>query len=231
MIIVSLSHWAAISVAALPRCLWNFRAIGEVLTRISLPQDFTRSCGKMSVSLTHWGRVTHRYIINLTIIGSDNGLSPGRRQAIIWTKWILLIGPLGTNFSERLIEVHTFWFKKIYVKISSAEWPPICLGLNVLMNRCPAYFCKHTMGFHLMTCIYFYKFPHWRPDIWWITKNPFYRITINHVMRESFAWWITCHLGQPTRFRNGNKLSACRITEGRSYLCRQYHGPVWDSDN
>ena len=33
--------------------------------------------------LTHWGRVTHIYVANLTIIGSDNGLSPGRRQAII----------------------------------------------------------------------------------------------------------------------------------------------------
>ena len=36
----------------------------------------------------------------LTIIGSDNGLLPGRRQAIIWTNdGILLIPPLGTNFS------------------------------------------------------------------------------------------------------------------------------------
>ena len=35
--------------------------------------------------LTHWGRVTHICVIKLTVIGSDNGLSPGRRQAIIWT--------------------------------------------------------------------------------------------------------------------------------------------------
>ena len=33
--------------------------------------------------LTHWGRVTHIRIGKLTIIGSDNGLSPGRHQAII----------------------------------------------------------------------------------------------------------------------------------------------------
>ena len=47
--------------------------------------------------LTHWGRVTHICVGKLTIIGSDNGLSPGRRQAIIWTyAGILLIGPLGT---------------------------------------------------------------------------------------------------------------------------------------
>ena len=33
--------------------------------------------------LTHWGRVTHICVSKLTTIGSDNGLSPGRRQAII----------------------------------------------------------------------------------------------------------------------------------------------------
>ena len=45
--------------------------------------------------------MTHICVGNLTIIGSDNGLSPGRRQAIIWPNaGILLIGPLGTNFSE-----------------------------------------------------------------------------------------------------------------------------------
>ena len=47
--------------------------------------------------------------VNYTIIGSDNGLSPGRRQAIIWTiAGILLIIPLGTNFSEIAIEIKTF---------------------------------------------------------------------------------------------------------------------------
>ena len=54
-----------------------------------------------ALSLTHWGRVTHKCVGKLTIIGSDNGLSPGRHQAIIWTNaGILLSGPLGTNFSE-----------------------------------------------------------------------------------------------------------------------------------
>ena len=49
--------------------------------------------------------MTHICISKLIIIGSDNGLSPDRRQAIIWTNaGLLLIGPLGTNFSEILIE-------------------------------------------------------------------------------------------------------------------------------
>ena len=67
--------------------------------------------------ITHWGRVTHICVGNLTIIGPDNGLSPGRRQVIIWTSaGILLIGPCRTNFSEILIGIHTFSFKKIHLK-------------------------------------------------------------------------------------------------------------------
>ena len=59
---------------------------------------------KLLFDLTHWGRETHICVGKLTIIASDNGLSPGRRQAIIWTNaGILLIGPLGTNFNGILI--------------------------------------------------------------------------------------------------------------------------------
>ena len=85
--------------------------------------------------LTHWGRVTHICVNKLTIIGSDNGLSPGRRQAIIWTNAeIVLIKPLGTNFSEILIGNQTFSFKKMHLKISSAKWRAFYLGLNVLTD-------------------------------------------------------------------------------------------------
>ena len=77
----------------------------------------------------------HICVGNLTIIGSDNGLPPGQRQAIIWTNaGILLIGPLGTNFSEILAQIKTFSFKKMYLKVSSAKWRPFFLGLNVLKN-------------------------------------------------------------------------------------------------
>ena len=83
--------------------------------------------------LTHWGRVTHICVSKLTLIVSDNGLSPDRRQAIIWTNdGILIIGHLGTNFSEILNEMYTFSFKKIDLKMSSGKWRPFCLGLNVL---------------------------------------------------------------------------------------------------
>ena len=67
--------------------------------------------------LTHWGRLTHICVGKLTIIGSDNGLSPWRRQAIIWTNvGILLIRPLGTNFGEILIGIQMFSFKEMYLK-------------------------------------------------------------------------------------------------------------------
>ena len=83
--------------------------------------------------LTHWGWVTHIWFSKLIIIGSGNGFSPSRRQAIIWTNaGILLIGPLETNFSEILIKIHISSFKKMHLKMSSGKWWPSCPGLNML---------------------------------------------------------------------------------------------------
>ena len=80
--------------------------------------------------------MTHICISDLTSIGSDNGLSPGRRQAIIRTNaGILLIRPLGTNFSEFLVEILIFSFKKMRLKVSSAKRRLFCLGLNVLTHH------------------------------------------------------------------------------------------------
>ena len=46
-------------------------------------------------------------ISKLTIIGSDNDLLLDQHQAIIWFDTeILLIGPLGTNFSKFLIKIY-----------------------------------------------------------------------------------------------------------------------------
>ena len=61
--------------------------------------------------------MTRICVSKLTIIGSDNGLSPGRRQAIIWINaGILLIRTLGTNFSEILGKIRSFSFKKMHFK-------------------------------------------------------------------------------------------------------------------
>ena len=56
-----------------------WRSVGDKLWHESWHKCFIRPY------LTHWGRVAHICVSKLTIIGSDNGLSPGRRQAIIWT--------------------------------------------------------------------------------------------------------------------------------------------------
>ena len=104
-------------------CVWSARFD----TYLGLANSFINfSC----VLLTHWGRVTHICVSDITNIGSDNGLPPGRRQAIIRTNaGILLIRPLRTNFSEKLIENHIFPFTKIHLKMSSRKWRPVCLGL------------------------------------------------------------------------------------------------------
>ena len=62
--------------------------------------------------LTHWGQVTHICVDKLTIIGPDKGLSPERRQTIIWTNArLLLIGPFGTNFNEIFIEISNIFIE------------------------------------------------------------------------------------------------------------------------
>ena len=102
----------------------------------------------LHLCLTHWGRATHTCVSKLTIIGSDNGLLPGRRQAITWTNaGLLLITPWGTNFSEILIGILTFSFKKMHLKISSAKCRPSCLGLNVLKWPIDVAYIEETQGY------------------------------------------------------------------------------------
>ena len=94
-------------------------------------------------TLTHWGRVTHICVSKLCIIGSDNGLSPNRCQAIIWTNaGMLLIRTLATNVSEIMSKIHTFSFKKINLKILPAKWWPF-----VLASVCWFWHCKFWLNF------------------------------------------------------------------------------------
>ena len=73
--------------------------------------------------LTDIIRVTHICVSKITLIDSDNGLSPGRHQAIIWSNVeILLIRTIETNFRVILIEFHEFSFRKVHLKMSSEKW-------------------------------------------------------------------------------------------------------------
>ena len=76
--------------------------------------------------LTYLEGVTNICVGTLTITGSDNVLSPGRRQAIIWTKaGLLWIALMGIYFSKIWIGLQSFSFKKMQSKMSSAKMAAI----------------------------------------------------------------------------------------------------------
>ena len=82
--------------------------------------------------LTHWDRLTNICVGKLTSIGSDNGLSPGRSQAIIWTS------------AES--------FKKMHLKMSSAKWRPFCLweeGRNIMFCYINVFY--QVLNIHVVT--------------------------------------------------------------------------------
>ena len=147
------------------------------VTRKMFPFDdvgcfFCRVSAIRQVHLTHWDRVTHICVGKLTTIGSDNGLSPEWRQAIIWTNTgILLIEPYGTNFSEILIAILTFSFTKMSLKVSSAKWRPFYLGLNELkFRRGPCY--QNTLQF---IWLIIEAATHWPPLCRWQSQMHFLR--------------------------------------------------------
>ena len=89
-------------------------------------------------TLTHLPQCCIYASVSLVSIGSDNGLPPGRRQAIIWTNAdILSIGPQGTYFNEILFEIQIFSFKKMRLNMSSAKWWPFCPGGYELRQHKP----------------------------------------------------------------------------------------------
>ena len=140
--------------------------------------------------LSHWGRVTHICVSKLTIIGSDNGLSPGRRQAIIWTNArILLIRPLGTNFNEILLEILAFSFIKMRLKVTSAKWRPFCLGLNVLYDIWRLFWwiyldAKHMTKYLQMKHIDIRQLEHQGMEMEYIKiRSTIFRRIYNHVER------------------------------------------------
>ena len=84
-----ISSWISVEV-------WEIQCFNTVMVYKRTTTIWRNGIVVHLVFLTHWGGVTHICVSKLTIIGSDNGLSPGRRQAIIWTNaGILLIRPLG----------------------------------------------------------------------------------------------------------------------------------------
>ena len=83
--------------------------------------------------LTHWGRVTHTCVGNLTIIGPDNGLSPGRHQAIIWTNPGTLMNKLQWNFNRYSnIFIQENAFENVVCEMASILPQPQCVKLSAV---------------------------------------------------------------------------------------------------
>ena len=74
--------------------------------------------------------MTHICVSKITIIGSDNGLSPGRRQAIIWINaGILFIEPCGTwNLNRKSsIFIPANVFQNVVWKMAAILSRPQCV--------------------------------------------------------------------------------------------------------
>ena len=96
--------------------------------------------------------------VNWVSIGSGNGLSPVRRQAITGTSARLLsIGPLGTEFTEIQIEILTFSFKKMRLKMSSVKWQPFCPGGDELIQATATHVMIGFVYFIQMSCVTWLK--------------------------------------------------------------------------
>ena len=166
------------------------------MTTLSTPVEFVVIIGNASDAkivitttlgfqriLTHWGRVTDLWVDNITIIGADNGLSPGRYQASTWINaGILLIGPWETKFTEIVIEIHAFSFKKMHLKMASGKWRPFCLSLDVLTHL-PLNKMAANLADDIFKCIFLNK------NVW-ISLKFAPRVRINNIptLVQIMAW-------------------------------------------
>ena len=104
---------------------WNFSLLWHYSTQILIRWWHTVLMTPVIIGV-EWGKYGS---VHLADTDSDNGLSPDRHEAIIWTyAGIFLIRPLGTTLSEIFIKIQTFSFKKIHLKMSSGKCRTCCLG-------------------------------------------------------------------------------------------------------
>ena len=81
-----------------------------------------------TITLTHWGRVTHICVGNLTIIGPDNGLSPDRRQAIIWTNAGILLNKLRNKLQWNIC-------RNSYIFIQENAFENVVREMSAILSR------------------------------------------------------------------------------------------------
>ena len=97
--------------------------------------------------------------VNYTITGSDNGLSRGWRQAIIWASaGILSTGPLRTIFNKIFIEIYPFSFKKMHLKMSSRKWHPFLSWFQIVKYQAYRIIFQKINNTKVSTIYYFWCF-------------------------------------------------------------------------
>ena len=128
--------------------------------------------------LTHWGRVTHICVSKLTIIGSDNGLSPGRRPSHYLNQcWDIVNQTLRNKLQWNVdrnsnIFIHENAFENVVCQMASIlsrpqgvkQWISLAgLGLAVPYSNVIWYHIQHsndvvechnilTKGWDVITC-------------------------------------------------------------------------------
>ena len=160
--------------------------------------------------------MTHIFVDNLTIIGSDNGLSPGRRQAIIWTNDVILwIRPLGTNFSEILIDsnilIQENAFECVVCETATILSRPQCIkqGNRVVLQYTPMLcFRWVSYSFYLYPLLLLHKMSRCILYIWWVAK-------IYFVLHLTFK--ITSM--HPLKYGQTNHMNPLRISSFDFLLC------------
>ena len=130
--------------------------------------------------------MTHICVGKLTIVASNNGLSPGRRKAIIWTSAIiLLIGPLGTNLSEILIEIYIFSFRKCISKCRQE------IGGDAACFK--FWHTNNSMSKHIVVAVYIYWYKrntiHWRNNN---IMNTMCQIRLSHTPLYTLNFTLHC---------------------------------------
>ena len=168
--------------------------------------------------------MTHIWLCvsKLTTIGSDNGLSPGRRQAIIWTNaGIFFIWHWWTNLSEIIIATYIFSFKKVHFKLSSGNWRPFFSRAQCVMMtssngnifRVTGPLCGEFTGPGV--------FPTQRP----VTRSfdVFFDLRLNkRLSKHSWGWWFETLPWSLWRHHNVTCRWSCSALMNR----RQHHSKL-----
>ena len=151
-------------------------------------------------ALFNRGRVTNIYVGNRNIIDSDNGLSPGQQQAIIYTKteiltWNRTLGDiLRWNCTLNLyIFIPENTFKSVVYEMAAILSRPQCVH-QMFTNNVTVFLYQ----VYLVVCAYNLpkniKFLLWFSVFWAVVRTDYQQLNgknVWHVVNGKTQWWGT----------------------------------------